>query len=237
MESLQDICFLEDYSNEVDVFLYAHLGWQKDTNNEVTYYFSSYCETCERIYNTILDDNDSDAIIFPLLFLMRHTLELGMKELTFKLKNTRTKDYEKNYMNVFGTKGKGHDLNKLYDSLLCEIKCFDESMETNLEKTLKNISIGIKNTKAQNNTEKIEHYMYQCFKDEKNDFFEFLKEFVDMLHQTDKYSFSFRYSTDKKNYKNLENIKSINISLIYGMFIQLIPILDVKNFEETFLIK
>lgn len=235
--SLQDLCFLEEYSKEIDGFIYSHLEWQKNDNSEITFYFSSYCEVCERIYNSILDGNDSDAIILPLLFLIRHTVEIGIKELTFKLKYLRTTDYEKSYDNVFGTKGKGHNLQKLYDSLVCEIKCFDEFKESNIEKELENITIGIKKDNTSNtNIDNIENYMYESFKDDKNNLFEFLKEFVNMLHNIDTSSFTFRYSTDKKDNKSLNTIKSVNISLIFGLFLQLVPVLDVKNFEETFLI-
>lgn len=241
MSDLAKLCFLKSHSDEMEGFFYSHIGWQKESsNNKIKFYFQSYSESCERLYDSILDGNHSDSIIFPFLFMIRHSLEIGMKELIFELKYIRTKKYEDSHKKTFGAKSKGHDLLNLSKSLCTELKEFDKYFDIDIYSVLKNITIGIQSNYTfekieKTNSSEIENYMYETFKNDKNDFFEFLKEIVEMFDCIDKYNDVFRYSTTQKGEVNLYDIKSINISLIYGCFLAVKPVLDVFSFKEHFL--
>ena len=87
----------------------SHIGWNTDWWN----YYGQYKNVIDDIVNSVENNTPIDTVSLPLLFLIRHSLELGLKANILKLETVNTSVAK---IKMSGTKY--HSLEKLYQKFV-----------------------------------------------------------------------------------------------------------------------
>lgn len=99
------------YSWEYDALIGVHQSWFS--------YFDTYKRAVDELYKSIVKNRSIDLLSYPFLFLIRHTLELGLKANIHLLAKYSEKDY--------GVGKSLHTLKTLQDAM---VKHFEDLSET-----------------------------------------------------------------------------------------------------------
>lgn len=100
-----------NYTWEFDALIGVHQSWFS--------YFDTYKRAVDELFNSILDNRSVDMLSYPFLFLIRHTLELGLKANIYLLAKYSEKDY--------GVGKTVHTLKSLQDAM---VRHFEDLSET-----------------------------------------------------------------------------------------------------------
>lgn len=110
------------FTTNGDIYKNAYPNWQKSFRNfdeHFALYSEQFKEAADKLINSVGDNrgHSVDSIIIPALFLYRHSIELCLKAILYKIYLDNKMDYEK-----ISEKMDGHRLYSLWTKVNNEIR-------------------------------------------------------------------------------------------------------------------
>lgn len=218
---------------------HASLDWQKERGEKKGVKTGSiiyqYVQAITKLFNSITHPNETDAIALPILFLIKHGIELLMKNFILEahayhlryVEELKGEDFkaslEKKQRAVSGL---GHKLAGLLALLNEDFKQFGEEMQKkhglDVSAWLQEMSIyGASEYDKESNYEVARKRVFANDGNSTINFFDLMSDFAELFNKVDPYDSAFKYQTSKKGAATLGGVDKVNIELLVCYFVEI----------------
>lgn len=243
--------YLGDWNKFDGHRFHANLGWQKEKDDgggkggiksgSIIYH---YVQSTTKLFNSITRPGETDAVALPILFMIKHGIELGMKHIILKvctyhlyyIEEARGEDCKSRFKAKQETVlNKGHRLHALLALLNEDMLEFSSQMQMQYSFE---ISTSLQDVPIYDAGEYDEASNYELARKRvfpgggisSINFFELMAEFVELFNKIDPFDSAFKYQTSKKGDATLGGVDNVNIELLVCYFVEISSVFS--NFED-----
>jgi len=189
-----------------------------------------YNEAIERLFNSIDKYENADVIGLPLMFLVKHALEIGMKHMilsTYLREIIYGENLRGNYIEI-GKKmtlkkkkvnNLKHDLKKLYEEMMVCFESLKQKTDVDLESEFMSINYHNCISGKKDGDNNVNRKCMELFGSKLNTplpYFEILNELCELIKSLDEYDSAFKYDLTQQNQPalNVHGDQCINLALV-----------------------
>ena len=244
--------YLVDWDKFNGHYFHANLDWQKEKGEEgkkggikTSSIIYQYVQAITKLFNSITHPNETDAIALPILFMIKHGIELGMKNIIltvcayhlFYIEKLRGEDFKSRLdAKQKAVSNKGHNLTELLALLNEDFAEFRVQVEKeygiNMSSWLQNVPVFETFDDNKSNCQVAKERVFVGDNADKINFLDVLSDFAELFNKIDPYDSAFKYQTLKKGEAALGGVGKINIELLVCYFVEISYVLSY--FEEPF---